>query len=137
MSIDAIESKYDGLFSEKLRSMYQLKDDIMLVEELTYEIKSSGGIILVDKQGSVDPYYISSEKPTFYYVLDSRRSKTEVRKGSIVLLPKFSIGYFSTFPFLNKYKADSIGKALVDDSQMVFRDLDTFKCFLKEISGEA
>lgn len=110
------------------------------------EARTAGGLYIPTTKGA-QLGTLTADRPDFFRVLltgagyydDTTGADVplDVTQGDIILTGTVSVKLFSSFPLLEKYRADSIGITRESDIQMRFKGEDAFLSFLHEFNESA
>jgi co-chaperonin GroES (HSP10) len=150
-----IEPKYLKDFVElapEIKELPTLKDNLILVEHLKFERKTSSGIIIPDGPNSMERH-IMNDQPEWYVVLqvgegyqhdenttddESLVGKKdpallEVQVGNVCLIPRLAVRTFAQFGNIKNYVPNSIGIATSNSPQILFKDVESFNNYFDRI----
>lgn len=130
--------------SARIKEQTNLIGDLILVERIKMpEMKTAGGIVLVDKAYS-QINAMTSDRPVFYRVLltgagfyDDETGKDvplEVEPGDIIQTGNISVRVYSSFPLLEAYEADTIGITRESDIHWRFKGEASFTGLLSDFN---
>lgn len=142
-----METKYVEMF-KKLREVkgkaYVLRGNNILVEVIHEEVKTAGGIIIAEVKKQVHGNVRENEgligivldTGEGYYDEETKETvPMDVSVGDIVLLPKYSLSLYTTFPGVVGSTDNKIGMTLESEIKMIFKGEEGYAAAKVALNG--
>lgn len=143
-----MESKFLESFkrlSEKGQEYYKLKGANILIEKLDeQEITTKSGLIIQTSKDQANGMNTTAADLAVVLMVgegywDNEEEKivpTELRPGNVILAPRFSVAYYSTFPGLGEPSNNKLG--IVGEEQIIlfYKDIAAYKAAAALLRGE-
>jgi co-chaperonin GroES (HSP10) len=140
----AIESKYLKQFSKLGPGDFPLRGNRLIVELLPkIEVKTKGGLVLATSlndhrtttnENQADVAVVLAVG-SGYYGDDGEAVPMDVRVGNVILLTRFGVRAYSTFPGLTEYTAESIALCRESDVHAAWPSIEAFNAYVEKLSG--
>lgn len=139
-----VESKYLERFKKLQLGDLPLRGNRLIIELLPkIEVKTKGGLVLAtslndhrtttnENQADVAIVLAVGEG---YYGDDGEPVPLDIKVGNVILLTRFGIRAYSTFPGLSEYTADTIALCREADVHAAWPSIEAFKEYVDKLSG--